>query len=272
MATAVLHLLTLCLLLKFSDAANFGIDVSTLTSNTSFACLVSNNYTFVAVRIWRSSGVVDTNCPSTVSNAWTAGMKNVDVYFYPCVSCGNVAVQVQNAAEYLTNHSVVYTKFWLDVEGTWSTNTTSNQEFFSQMLTASVNQGLNVGVYTSKYQWTTIMGSSYTGGSAYPLWYPHYDNSSSFSDFVAFGGWTSPIIKQYLGTTSICGASVDFNYATDYPLPSASPSPSHSPSHVPSASVKPPSPSSSPGHDSSAFRSSISVVSLFMFLALLVLC
>lgn len=33
--------------------------------------------------------------------------------------------------------------------------------------------------------------SSYTGGAAYPLWYAHYDNSASFSDFTAFGGWNT---------------------------------------------------------------------------------
>ena len=29
--------------------------------------------------------------------------------------------------------------------------------------------------------------------------YAHYDASPSFSDFVSFGGWTKPAIKQYAG-------------------------------------------------------------------------
>lgn len=48
--------------------------------------------------------------------------------------------------------------------------------------------------------------------SDFPLWYAHYDGIPSFSDFKPFGGWTKPTIKQYKGTSSLCGASVDLNY------------------------------------------------------------
>ena len=41
-----------------------------------------------------------------------------------------------------------------------------------------------------------IFGGSYSGGAKYPLWYAHYDNNPSFSDFTPFGGWTKPAIKQ----------------------------------------------------------------------------
>ncbi len=44
------------------------------------------------------------------------------------------------------------------------------------------------------------------------LWYAHYDNNPSFGDFVAFGGWTKPNIKQFQGDTTLCGAGVDRNY------------------------------------------------------------
>lgn len=30
--------------------------------------------------------------------------------------------------------------------------------------------------------------------SSLPLWYPHYDNNPSFSDFQSFGGWSSPML------------------------------------------------------------------------------
>jgi len=35
----------------------------------------------------------------------------------------------------------------------------------------------------------------------------------SFEDFQPFAGWTKPAIKQYAGTTSFCGASVDRSWA-----------------------------------------------------------
>jgi hypothetical protein len=62
--------------------------------------------------------------------------------------------------------------------------------------------------------WQTIMGSftACPQAASQQLWYAHYDNSPSFSDFAAFGGWTKPAIKQFQGDTTLCGAGVDKNY------------------------------------------------------------
>lgn len=67
------------------------------------------------------------------------------------------------------------------------------------------------GIYTSSSQWSPIAGGS-TALSKYPLWYPHYDSSPSFSDFKSFGGWTKPAIKQYVGDASFCSAGWDKNF------------------------------------------------------------
>ena len=40
----------------------------------------------------------------------------------------------------------------------------------------------------------------------------HYDGNPSYSDFEAFGGWSKPSIKQYLGDKTSCGAGIDYNY------------------------------------------------------------
>ena len=73
-----------------------------------------------------------------------------------------------------------------------------------------------MGVYSSEYEWETVMGSSgaCTDYTSYPLWYAHYDDNPSFSDFseVSFGGWTTPSIKQYEGDATLCSTDVDMNY------------------------------------------------------------
>ena len=48
--------------------------------------------------------------------------------------------------------------------------------------------------------------------SSVQLWYAHYDNNPSFSDFIQIGGWKKPNIKQYKGDTTLCSAGVDLNY------------------------------------------------------------
>ena len=74
--------------------------------------------------------------------------------------------------------------------------------------------GKKVGIYASNYMWNSIMGGATkcTKFVDLPLWYAHYDGNPSFTDFKPFGGWISPTIKQYKGTTSMCSASVDLNY------------------------------------------------------------
>jgi hypothetical protein len=44
------------------------------------------------------------------------------------------------------------------------------------------------------------------------LWYAHYDNNPSFSDFTPFGCWSKPNIKQYAGDATECSFSVDKNW------------------------------------------------------------
>jgi GH25 family lysozyme M1 (1,4-beta-N-acetylmuramidase) len=83
-----------------------------------------------------------------------------------------------------------------------------------QTVAAVKAAGKEVGIYASHYMWTGIFGgvdncAAFTG---VPLWYPHYDHSQSFADFQAFGSWKAPTVKQYAGTTNMCGGSVDLNY------------------------------------------------------------
>ena len=51
-----------------------------------------------------------------------------------------------------------------------------------------------------------------TAAGKVPLWYAHYDNSQSFSDFKAFAGWSSPKMKQYAGDATLCNTDVDKNW------------------------------------------------------------
>ena len=188
--------------------------MSTLTSVSSFQCFINNGYTFAIPRCWRSSGTLDPNCAQTCANAHNAGMSNVDIYFFPCYSCGNPAGQVSTFWRQATGQGIMATRVWFDIEGQWSSSHVANRQFFEAMMNQANAIGIVNGVYASRYFWSEIFGLDYiwSGAGSTPLWYPHYDNNPSFSDFSSFGGFTHPMIKQYLGTTSACSASVDYNY------------------------------------------------------------
>jgi GH25 family lysozyme M1 (1,4-beta-N-acetylmuramidase) len=215
-----------------SAAAYGGVDVSQRTYKSSWQCMVQNGKTFAIVRVYQSSGKPDPNGPASISDAWAGGMHYVDGYIFPCYSCGNPAKQMDDTINSLKSYGLSLASvdspsrdslnatlgatvgmLWIDVEGTsyWSTSTTNNINFIQGMVDEGVKQGVNLGIYTSASQWNPITGGT-TKFAKYPLWYAHYDYNPSFSDFVAFGGWTKPAIKQYQGTTSYCSASVDLNY------------------------------------------------------------
>jgi len=208
-----------------SSGSNYGVDVSTAVSASTFQCMKSSSpsYNWVVVRAYRSSGSVDPNACTTLNNARTAGISALDAYIFPCPTCTTTgAFQVAATVSNLRScASSSWSGFlWLDIEGTqyWSTSTSTNQAFFQSMVSGCSTAGIRCGVYTSSSQWSPIMGT-YSGGSTMKLWYPRYQTppQANFNDFTAFGGWSTPYAKQYVGDTTLCSTGVDLNWTPNTP-------------------------------------------------------
>eukprot|EP01125_Pyxidicula_operculata_P000356 TRINITY_DN10403_c0_g1_i1.p1 TRINITY_DN10403_c0_g1~~TRINITY_DN10403_c0_g1_i1.p1 ORF type:complete len:217 (-),score=29.04 TRINITY_DN10403_c0_g1_i1:51-701(-) len=203
--------------LAIAQNSGGGVDVSAPVSQGSAGCLNSqDNYQWAVVRCWHSYGAPDSNVVQSVANFWAAGFSNVDVYMFPCFSCGDPAGQVTNAVKYLQSNSVNFTTFWFDIEGAgtyWGPDPTANAQFFDTMMQTGSSLGINMGVYANWNSWPSIMGS-YSSASSLPLWYPHYDGSTDCSDFQSFNGWSSPTMKQYSESGNDCSLSgYDINVA-----------------------------------------------------------
>lgn len=87
--------------LAVAYASTYGVDVSALTSQSSFNCMAKDGKKFAVIRVYQSSGHPDSNGPSSIKNAWNGGMKYVDGYIFPCYKCGNPAKQVRVPPQYL---------------------------------------------------------------------------------------------------------------------------------------------------------------------------
>jgi len=215
MKGGLLTILVLLIIVHLSHGDSiYGVDVSIPISEDAWSCLLASNYTFAIVRAWRSLGIPDLNCPASVSAAWEAGLDEVDVYFFPCFSCGNASGQVDDAINFLHDNKVKFELLWFDIEGPdyWSEDQTENQEFMSELLDeALILLGDRIGIYTSKYEWTTIM-DNWDECFQFPLWYAHYDGEPNFDDFVPFGNWTAPTLKQFNGDVNLCNVNVDVNF------------------------------------------------------------
>jgi len=105
-----------------------------------------------------------------------------------------------------SNAAVNFGTVWLDVEDnpssgcSWASySASSNCDYLGQLISAVKSHSRAVGVYTSEGEWESVMGSlsacANVASSSVPLWYAHYDNSASFSDYVKIGGWSSPAMK-----------------------------------------------------------------------------
>jgi len=190
-----------------------GVDISQLTSVTAFKCLKEKGYSFAIPRVWQSTGHPDPNGPKSMANAHEAGFTRVDGYIFPCPHCGDGAKQIRESLAFLKSAGAHFDTIWLDIEGKqyWK-DAAYNKAFFEDMVKQLKSAGQKFGIYTSASQWDPIFGSAYHGGSAYELWYAHYDGHESFSDFQAFAGWSKPTIKQFRGDVSLCGAGIDQNW------------------------------------------------------------
>jgi GH25 family lysozyme M1 (1,4-beta-N-acetylmuramidase) len=176
----------------------------------------------VVPRGYRSSGSVDPQVCTSIISAYNAGINVRDTYLFPCPTCSKSAsTQIGELVSYLKANcaSQWSGRVWLDIEGSqyWLGSSSSNQAWYKQLKDACVNSGVRCGVYSSSSQWSSIFGSSsFCYGSDLPLWYAHYDNSASFSDFSKFGCWSSPHAKQYAGDATLCSMGVDNNYAVAF--------------------------------------------------------
>jgi len=148
------------------------------------------------------------------------------VYIFPrpLSSAGIIqdgALQVRNMMNNLINGGAgdMFTSVWLDVEGGdlyWSRTIANNIKFIEQMISEAkkYQPKYKLGIYTSKSQWAPIVGSGYTGGKDFPLWYASYNGQTNFNDFSAFAGWTTPTLHQYAGDKTVCGVGCDLNLMT----------------------------------------------------------
>ena len=212
----MLKLFLLTLLLLVPSLTVKGVDISQLFSTSTYQCIKNSGYSFAIPRGYYSYGAVDVNVVNNLNNARAAGLIT-DIYMFPCrgKSASSQVDQMMSAIS-----SKLYGMVWIDVEINpssgcgWGKDYNSNCNYVTELVSRIKSNGKTPGIYTSEYMWETIMGSrtSCTGVASTQLWYAHYDNNPSFSDFIQIGGWKKPNIKQYKGDTTLCGAGVDLNF------------------------------------------------------------
>jgi GH25 family lysozyme M1 (1,4-beta-N-acetylmuramidase) len=178
----------------------------------------------MVVRSYCSYGGTDSNALPTIQAAKAGGIQRTDVYHFPCAFGVDATTQVQDDVNGVGAGN--FNTMWFDIETNpssgcaWSSDTSRNCDFLQQLISAGRSLGVSMGVYSSVYMWSSIMGDSCSVGAdnMLPLWYAHYDYTRSMNDFSPFGGWSIPTAKQYTDNSNVaatCGfSSADGDIAT----------------------------------------------------------
>jgi len=200
-------------------ASGSGFDLSSLPSVSAIQCMHNSGYNAMFMRAYQSLGRPDPNAYQAIQNAHSAGLPYIDVYMFPCPTCGTTPATQFNAL--ITNlKPLIYGRVWLDVEEDssgqyWSTSYGTNQNFYQGLINACISTGYKCGVYSNYNNWVRIFGSSTyqaTNAAQYPVWYASWDGQNNYNNYAKFGGWTTPGLKQHTGDTSMCGLGVDLNW------------------------------------------------------------
>ena len=82
--------------------ATYGIDLSSGTNE--FKCLKEHEKHFVVTRAWHSYGGPDPSAPTNLDRARAAGIKNRDIYMFPCRG-KSASSQVSEMIHFMGSHS-----------------------------------------------------------------------------------------------------------------------------------------------------------------------
>lgn len=218
-------------LLAFSASAKLGADFGPDWANnfqpSDLQCLKSTGLKFLIIRSWQKYGAMDVHAMESLRNANAAGFEFIDTYLFPCRTM-DARTQVRQLVGNLTQTGAKYGRIWLDIElnpwpGCGFDNFTaeSNCQFVADLVDELRAQKQDLGIYSTHWEWVQIFGNdTYCSNfTDVPLWYAHFDGVKSFSDYgkATFGGWKTPIIKQYIDLTrnTVCGLTIDQDYIPD---------------------------------------------------------
>ncbi|CAL5990487.1 Glycosyl_hydrolase family 25 protein [Hexamita inflata] len=184
-------------------------------TQATFTCLFNAGYRFGVIEA-QIGTTFNGNAVQDYQRAKAAGFQYVDFYIFPTTK-QDARTQVRNTIQKLQNAGVMNGNMvWLDVENInlFYPTQAQNQQFITEMLSEMSNilGSKRVGVYSNWVQWEAIVGKNWAGAQPHQIWYPHYDNAQTFSDFKAFGGWTKPSIKQYQGDVAECSTTIDRDF------------------------------------------------------------
>jgi hypothetical protein len=206
-------------------------------SSDDFTCMADNDFDYFVQRgyvTWQTAhdGIqndVDPNLCSHLRLAYNAGLDIQGIVIqarprYVSYATPITAVKrelVNNCAAFANKPvylSILENQF---VDYGWSNLHSHNKLWLEHYLITCKQYFSSCGVFASETAWTSVFGSSsYTNATAFkhvPLWYRNDGSNTNFKDYssIAFGGWSSPSMKQYTKRSEVCEISVGLDWVRE---------------------------------------------------------
>ncbi len=214
--TTTIHLLAILMLSATGLCiCKLGIDTADSFNDTDIDCLVANNISNKLYwRGYKSTGVIDKVGVANLALAVSRGITTTSVYMNPNPS-GDAAKEADEICSYLSEQITSYS-FRIIVRLTrgdrWSSDISKNRAFVLNLTKAISDDRrcYGVGFYTSKLEFESLFGGDFTAlKGRFLMIYINRDNDPVLHNFRSFGGWTSPLTKEYTEDThKFCGKTV----------------------------------------------------------------
>ena len=177
------------------------------------ACFYPNDYYWMYIRAFLSSGVVDKNARNTIvaTKEYIPNRRlviNPTMKLEPDVIINKVCGEVIKG---LDEKFHVYISVYNDK--TWSTDAAKNRQFIEGMRNQMINLPncyKTINIITRKFDWEAVFGEDYYEFAQRVLvWDKTSGKECSRDDFVPFGGWQKPDGVMFNHNVQVCENTVD---------------------------------------------------------------
>lgn len=190
--------------------ANYTADMRELIKKPG--CFFESD-TSVIFRAYKSNGQID---PYAKESLIRSRELECTIYISPCFKCNNPRKQIADTCNAIYGTDFVYYPYLvIEDPELWSGDTSSNKKFIELMVAEVLSQKrcfIDARFRTTKNDWEKIVGNDWTIFSGKDLWYVSNDKKLDFDDFVPFGGWKIPFLKQYDQDEMYCENNLNWNF------------------------------------------------------------
>jgi len=201
-------------------AYGHALDIEQQVRESDFKCLRDYGFTVAFLRFYTNEddGSGDKVGIQNIKAARNSGLA-FEGYVTPALNNRKSGTkQCHEAITIARENGFLFTRIWVQITSpaNWNSDQSLNREFIKDFVVEALVNNVDVGFYTNWYDFEQILGANAELHG--PLWYWHMNGHGSnastfptFDDYIPFGKFDQPWVKQYSLQVEICGLKINRN-------------------------------------------------------------